>query len=74
MSLFLSINRNSFTIEFVAPSASNYFDSVFSAVLDTMQAVLFVDWENGFGRLWEISFSLYPQELSLTFVVVNNTL
>lgn len=26
-----------------------------------MQPVLFVDWEDGFGRLQKIFFSLYPQ-------------
>ncbi len=57
---FFSVSRNSVTIVFVASSALKYFDTVFSAELDTMQPVLFVAWEDGFGRLREIFFNLYP--------------
>lgn len=45
-----------------------YFDTVCSAELDTMQPV-FVDWEDGFGRLWEIFFSLYPQAFGINKLI-----
>lgn len=39
--------------------------------------LVFVDWKDGFGRLWEIFSSLYPEAFrmnKLNILVVNNML
>lgn len=38
-----------------------------------MQPVLFVDWEDGFGRLWEIFFSLYPQAFRINKLNISSS-
>ena len=41
--LVVSINKDRFTMVFVASSSLKYFDAVFTAEVDTMRPVLFVD-------------------------------